>query len=1178
MTRFQLVLRSLFHYWRTNLAILFGVIIATSVIAGALMVGDSVRQSLRQMTLDRLGQVDHAVQSHRYFRESLAAAIEQSSDFNQRFSKLAPVLSMQASLERQIAVEALESAKRQFAGGVSVYGIDDRFVKLTNSEDWSAPTDRDVVINQRLAEELNVQAGDEVTLWIELPATIPREAILGEREEVSKELVVTVKEILPETDGLARFDLNPSQQLPRVAFLSLDTLQELVELNEGTPRNPRPARVNALFAAAKSTDDQSGESADAAAKSLNQILVDELGLADIQLRLDEVADRNYLSLESESLFLEDNFVWAAEAAAEAAGLPSSAALVYLANRVSNVAEQDETAKTGYSMYSIVAGLDFATATGQFGPFKVVAGSKEPPATGEIVLTDWWAKDLQATVGTELKLDYHTVGSHADLPEETRTFKVHSIIQLKDTVADDRELTPSVKGFTNVRTLQDLDLPFPVRKELLTKRDDDYWELYRATPKAYVSLDTAQEMWRSRYGRLTSLRIGLGDDFAEETAAALSAAILKQMDARALGLGFQPVKANGLRAAVGANNFTVLFLAFSFFLIFSAAVLIGLLFRLGLERRVSSIGLLSAIGFAPRGVRRVFGGESLLVVICGAVLGIPAAIGYAALMIHGLKTWWYGAIGTKFLELTIRPVSLIAGFGGSIFVALLVIWLAFRQFKRLSARQMLAGDLTDALSAEIKLARIVRLRTIARAAGIVAAVLSLAAVTGLIPAQEAFSGFSYRIAAFFVVGLAFLVASLCGFAVWLATERTQSGVRGKGVPAAIRLGWRNAARNRLRSISTVALIAFATFVIVAVAAGHRNPSVENPDLNSGNGGFSLVAESSQPVLFDLNSANDREELGFEVAADSGDAKLLNETTIVPFRVEPGEDASCLNLYQTTQPTILGVPHAMIERGGFRFADTPAAQWNLLETDLEDDEQGPLIPVLGDMNTLMYSLKKGIGTVISVPSEDEPQYRLKVVGMFDASVFQGVVLMSENNFRRLFPTRAGYQYFLVDTPDDRKSEQAVAQILETNLAPVGFDAERVADRLANFLAVQNTYLSTFQTLGGLGLLLGTFGLAAIMLRNVLERRSEFALFRSTGFRRSHLTWMVLAENSLLLFWGLLTGGIAALLAMGPHLLTTGADLPWMSVGIMLGMVTCIGMLAALFAVVEAVRTPIVETLRS
>ena len=196
------------------------------------------------------------------------------------------------------------------------------------------------------------------------------------------------------------------------------------------------------------------------------------------------------------------------------------------------------------------------------------------------------------------------------------------------------------------------------------------------------------------------------------------------------------------------------------------------------------------------------------------------------------------------------------------------------------------------------------------------------------------------------------------------------------------------------------------------------------------------------------------------------------------------------------------------------------------------------------------------------------------MIDGSVFQGVLMMGERPFRKLFPSRVGYRYFLIEVPPSDAA--AVAEMLETKIA--GFDAEPVAARLADFLAVQNTYLSTFQTLGGLGLLLGTFGLATVMLRNVLERRAELALFRAVGFRTASLAWLVLCENTLLLGWGLGVGAASALLAMTPHLLSTGADVPWLSTGATLAGVFAAGMVAAWFAVREAVRTPVVSTLRS
>jgi hypothetical protein len=414
----------------------------------------------------------------------------------------------------------------------------------------------------------------------------------------------------------------------------------------------------------------------------------------------------------------------------------------------------------------------------------------------------------------------------------------------------------------------------------------------------------------------------------------------------------------------------------------------------------------------------------------------------------------------------------------------------------------------------------------------------------------------------------LAAGLAYLSAWVDSDRT-AAVRGSGLAGAARLGTRNAARHRSRSVLSTGLVASATFLIVAIAAGHRNPAVETPDKDSGNGGFTLVAESTVPVLYDLNTPEGRGKLELD---DYESAKVLAPVTkTVAFRVNPGENASCLNIYQTSQPTILGVPAEMIERGGFKFVGAHQANpWQALAEPSKDDT----IPVIGDMNTLQYSLHLVPGQILPIRGEDGTIINLKIAGMLDGSVFQGVLLMDERQFQKHFPSRAGYQYFLIEVPP--AAATAVSDLLESKLA--GFDAERVADRLASFLAVQNTYLSTFQALGGLGLLLGTIGLSTVMLRNVLERRAELALLRAVGFRDALLGWLVLCENALLLGWGLATGTASALLAMLPHLVSTGADVPWRDLAVIVAAVFVAGMLGALVAVRGALRTPVLATLRA
>jgi putative ABC transport system permease protein len=331
---------------------------------------------------------------------------------------------------------------------------------------------------------------------------------------------------------------------------------------------------------------------------------------------------------------------------------------------------------------------------------------------------------------------------------------------------------------------------------------------------------------------------------------------------------------------------------------------------------------------------------------------------------------------------------------------------------------------------------------------------------------------------------------------------------------------------------------------------------------------------------MNTAEGKLKLGLD---SSPAASLPAGTRVLGFRMKPGQDASCLNLFQATAPTLLGATPEFIERGGFRFADTPGENpWRNLEQPLPDfapdtlAQPIPAIPVIGDMNTLQFSLKKGIGDVILMPDAVSPEFALQVVGMLDSSIFQGVLVMSDANLKRVAPEIAGSRYFLIETPDAEESAEQVATVLETALQPYGMDTVRVSRRLADFLAVQNTYLSTFQLLGGLGLLVGTFGLAAVMMRNVLERRSEIALLRSLGFRWHRLLWLILAENSLLLFWGVVTGSAAALIAMLPHLMSTGADVPWTLLAVTLAAVMLTGTLAVIFPVRLAMRISVRDVL--
>jgi hypothetical protein len=445
----------------------------------------------------------------------------------------------------------------------------------------------------------------------------------------------------------------------------------------------------------------------------------------------------------------------------------------------------------------------------------------------------------------------------------------------------------------------------------------------------------------------------------------------------------------------------------------------------------------------------------------------------------------------------------------------------------------------------------------------------------------------RAGAFFGSGAFLLIAALSAVWAWMKRSR-HATVSGQGLPALTRLGARNGARNPLRSILTAGLLASAAFLLVAVESFRRTSGADFLNKNAGSGGFALLAESDVPLFQDLQSDQGRQEIldalqrdlqqqGQDPRAKLEEARAeLQGLQIHPFRVRGGDDASCLNLYQPRRPRLLGVPASLIERGGFQFAATEAQTdderanpWKLL------DRQSGAIPVFGEANTVTWMLKSKLGGELEMPNERGEMVKLRIVGLLQDSVFQSGLLMSEGHFLKLYPAQEGYNFFLIDTGG--QPPPAVKGLLETALADRGFEVTPTAQRLESYLAVENTYLSTFQALGGLGLLLGALGLAVVLLRSVWERRGELALLRALGYRHRALGWLVLAENGLLLLLGLAAGTVAALLSVAPQLISGEGQVPVVRLMGLLLLVLVVGLASGALAVRATLRAPLIPALR-
>jgi hypothetical protein len=423
-------------------------------------------------------------------------------------------------------------------------------------------------------------------------------------------------------------------------------------------------------------------------------------------------------------------------------------------------------------------------------------------------------------------------------------------------------------------------------------------------------------------------------------------------------------------------------------------------------------------------------------------------------------------------------------------------------------------------------------------------------------------------AFFGAGSLLLVSGLAfshAFLVALARGGGRAGLTLRG------LGVRSAARRRGRSLATVALLACGSFLVVAVGANRRDPLAGAGRRDSGTGGFALYGETALPVYRNLNDAEVRQDRGLRALDGEG-------VRVVPLRVREGDEASCLNLNRPQQPRLAGVaPEALASRGAFRFAQTiepvgtGESAWALLAKRQPDGA----VPAIADAATITWSLKTRIGQTATYADEKGRPFQVRFVGALAPSMLQGAVFISEKDFLERFPTEAGYRAFLVDVAGDAGR---AAEALSRGLRREGLALVPATKRLAEFYAMQNTYISIYQLLGGLGLVIGSVGLGLVVLRNVLERRGELALLRAVGLRRGQLKALVLWEHWGLLGLGLGCGIVAALVAVVPTIGTSGSGVQVLSLLGTLAGILASGVVWTYLAAWAALRGPLLDALRN
>ncbi len=1130
MTTFSFILSSARHYAKAHLGLLFGVFLASAILSGSLLVGDSVKASLRRVAELRLGKVRSGmVGGERWFTEELA-----------RKTGSVPLALASGSVSAATGTARVNAAQ--------VLSVDDTFWNLSPSGKKLIINSGEVLLNESMANKLQAKVGDSVIVRIEKPSALSRDAPMSGSTNSDIALRRKVTGIVSAED-FGAFQLQASQIGADTVFVGLKDLQGQIEL--GGKCNASLANRNDEMLIGEETV-ETRDLAGHVLKVTKRPMTDaemlgirmsrEATLADYALNLKRVkTDKPEWEIITDRVFLDETI-----AAKLTKTLPKAeGVLTYLVNGLSS-----KSGATPYSMVTSSTGILPVPSAGGILPPDAAGKMPAAPDTGKmpvLLATQWLADDLGLKLGDKVDLRYFAVGIGRELKEQTAGFTVSGILPMNDPRLT-KDWTPSFPGVSDVDNCRDWDPGFPMDKKAIRDKDEKYWDEFKGTPKAFISLEAGQKLWGNRFGKLTAIRFADTGQNEDE----LKNEIVKQLSLEDIGLTVQDFKSQADSAAKGSVDFGGLFAGLSMFLIAAALVFAALLFVFLIERRASQAGLLMAVGWTPKMVRRALLLEAGVIALIGSALGLLGGVAYTKAALAGLGGAWGGATAGLPLMFDAQPVTLIIAFVASFGIAMLTLWWMTRRLLKSQPRELLSNS---GIPAPFPSAKTQSSKTLIIAGVCLIGTITLVVIGRKLTNPEELAG------SFFGAGMLLMTAALALAKRWMNIQSRSTSIAN----SLTQIGLRNITRRPGRSLAILGMMAGGIFLVVAVNAFRLSADSDATKRDSGTGGFALVGESSLPVYEDLNTKTGREAFGL-------DEEDLHGATILPFRARPGDDASCLNLNRAQNPQLVGVNTAKLaDLHAFSFA---SGSWQNLKSEISDLKSE--IPAACDQATAMWGLQKGVGDVIEYDLGGEKKLRVKLVALLAGSVLQGKVIIDERAFLDHLPDVSGYRFFLVDAAPDKAKE--VSETLTKQLQPRGLALEPTTQRLNAFSAVQNTYIGIFTVLGGLGVLLGTAGIGVLVMRHVMERRGELGLMQAVGFLPAALRRMIVGEHGALLVGGVVIGVISAAVAVWPSLASSAQDLPVRFVaGLVVAILLC-GLAVCATAAALALRGRLTDSLRN
>lgn len=1072
--KLKIILNSFLYYRKHVFYQLLIILLLSAVITGSLLTGSSVRNSLKNNAHEHLGNTDFLISSGlRYFDPELI------TDLNAKGLNCTGLF--------ELAGSCRSFSDQKTAMQVNIIFTETNFFQFNNSDSSGQGRNSGIAINKKLADQLAVKEGDELLIRFRKVSDIPPDAPFAPSTDEQGSVVRRIERIIEPSDG-GNFSLLISQIDPLNIFIPSEEFENL------TGNSTKFNRILISHGENLTTE------------KINVILKSTLSPDDIGLKIRRTTG-SQAELLSSRVFIDENLVKSIREL-----LPfAEPVLTYLANKI----EKDSSV----TPYSFVSGV-----SSNLYPFSDKNG---------IVINSWLSTDLNAKIGDSLKLYWYSPDSLNHLAEKSRYFYVMDIVQIKDKYADSL-LMPDFPGIAASESCSAWDAGLPVKIKNIRAKDEAYWKKYRGTPKAFISYETAKEIWGSNYGVATSIR------FESNTPQEIEETLTGKINTDLSGFSVRDIYKESIIAAENSVDFGSLFIGLGFFLIVASMVLLSFSMSYYLTVREADIKTLHALGFRNHYIRNLLFYETSVTGFAGCFLGALTGYFINVFITAALNSVWTDAVQTDALQPYFDFASIFSGFIITLIIIMLYIYLeAGRYLRRLHTGKKQKLPATNRNGGWLLIIS-----------------LASAAIFQILSFQQGKNS----------VIFAFLSGILL-FSAMILAWREYFIYPGKSSSSHI-----NVSRLYYRSFPShatapVLFIAAGIFAFFITSVNRKSFSEDMTNNSSGTGGYLFWCESGIPIMDDLSEVQGRKSAGFE------DTTSLR---FVMMKRSPGNDASCLNLNYITAPVLLGLnPSDFISGDRFSFASVikNVNQENPWEMLSENPGENTIYGI-ADQTVLEWGLKIGVGDTVIMRSEQGKPLKIIIAAGLKPSVFQGNVVISSRNLVRYFPSVPGNSVMLV--MGNSGSADYYKNLLEERLSGYDVHIEKTSDRLSSFYRVTNTYLSVFGILGGLGLMTGIAGLGFVLLRNYNQRKREFSLMLAVGFTIRKIRKMILSGQMLILVAGISTGVISATIATLPSL-NSGQEIPWLNMILIIIGIFITGTMSVVLAVRSVRMQSLTETLR-